>query len=74
MTFINFNKALMQLGMTRPQFAALTQLNPRTVRGYASGERPVPGPVEALLRTWCGIHKAGNWPDISETVFHGVTT
>ena len=56
-----FNHALETLGLSQSKFAALTSVNPRTVRSYASGDDPVPPKLQLLLDAWLLLNRRGWW-------------
>lgn len=46
-----FRRGRERLGVTQDRMAAILCLcSSRTIRGYESGERPIPGPTRILLR------------------------
>jgi DNA-binding transcriptional regulator YiaG len=49
MTPATFRAALAALGYTQAAFAAFARVDTRTVRKWAAGDRPIPGPVETLI-------------------------
>lgn len=54
-----FRAALAGLHMSQRAFARATNVNPRTVRRWASGESPVAPPAVALLHVLQKAHAAG---------------
>lgn len=52
MTKDEYRSALGRLGLTQEQVGALLDVGPRTARRWATGETPVPGPVEMHVRLW----------------------
>ena len=49
MTPVDFRAALADLGLTQVGFARVARVDPRTVRKWVAGDRPIPGPVVVLL-------------------------
>lgn len=49
MTPAEFNEGLAALGISQRGFARASSSGERTVRGWALGERAIPGPIEVLL-------------------------
>lgn len=45
-----FRKVIADLGMTQVEAAAALEVDARTVRRWALGERAIPGPVRVALR------------------------
>lgn len=45
----DFRRALVKLGYTQEQFAALMRKNPRTVRRWCTGETPIPHAIAELV-------------------------
>jgi len=52
MTPDEFRAALAGFGLSQTRCAALMRTDPRTVRRWAAGDVPVPGPVIVLLEAW----------------------
>ena len=52
MTQSEYKTALGQLALTQEEVAALLGTNKRTARRWASGESPVPRPIEMHIRLW----------------------
>ena len=52
MTTKQFRQALKQLGLSQMELARQIDVDPRTVRRWATGEHPVPKVVEELLKAW----------------------
>jgi DNA-binding transcriptional regulator YiaG len=52
MSAADFRAALARLGLSQSEAARRCGVNPRTVRRWIAGDRPIPGPVIALIRTW----------------------
>ncbi len=52
MTTKQFRSALTQLELSQAELARHIDVDPRTVRRWASGEQPVPKVVEELLKAW----------------------
>ncbi len=52
MTPDEFREALGRLGISQTRCGVLMMTDPRTVRRWAAGEVPVPGPVIRLLEAW----------------------
>jgi len=52
MTRDEYRAALAQLGLAQEEVGRLLHAAPRTARRWASGEVPVPGPVEMHVRLW----------------------
>jgi DNA-binding transcriptional regulator YiaG len=48
----DFRAALDRLGLSQSEAARRCGVNARTVRRWVAGDRPIPGPVIALIRTW----------------------
>lgn len=46
----DFRKAIADLGLTQVEAAEVLEVDTRTVRRWALGERAVPGPVRVALR------------------------
>ena len=47
-----YRSALATLGLGQEEVGHLLGASPRTARRWASGEVPVPGPVEMHIRLW----------------------
>jgi len=52
MTADEFREALRALGLSQTRCGILMMTDPRTVRRWAAGDVPVPGPVIVLLEAW----------------------
>ena len=52
MTRDQYREALAKLGLAQEEVGRLLDVGPRTARRWASGEVPVPGPVEMHVRLW----------------------
>jgi DNA-binding transcriptional regulator YiaG len=52
-----FRAAIAALGMSQRQAAAALEVDERTARRWALGERPIPGPARVALR--CMTHLRG---------------
>lgn len=52
MTKDEYREALATLGLAQEEVGKLLGVGPRTARRWASGEVPVPGPVEMHVRLW----------------------
>jgi DNA-binding transcriptional regulator YiaG len=47
-----YREALQTLGLTQVEVGRLMHVGARTARRWASGETPVPGPIEIHIRLW----------------------
>lgn len=52
MTRDEYRSAIGQLGLSQEEVGVLLDAGRRTARRWASGETPVPGPVEMHIRLW----------------------
>lgn len=52
MTTDEYRSALGRLGLKQEEVGALLDAGRRTARRWATGETPVPGPVEMHIRLW----------------------
>jgi transcriptional regulator with XRE-family HTH domain len=52
MTRDEYRDAIGQLGLTQEEVGEILGAGKRTARRWASGETPVPGPVEMHIRLW----------------------
>lgn len=52
MTVGQFRRALRRLGLSQVSLARQLEVDPRTVRRWALGEKPIPKAVEELLKAW----------------------
>jgi hypothetical protein len=50
--------AVQSFGLTNPEFARLAHVSPRAVQLWLSGQREIPGPVNALARLFAAIPDA----------------
>ncbi len=66
MTPAQFVAALKRLELSQEEAAKRLGVTPSAVYRWASGERPIPGPVVAAIRCWEG--KAGRENDGNKTV------
>ncbi len=51
MTFAEFKAIRQRAGLTQGQLAQHLRIDPRTVRKYETGDRPVSGPVSLLMES-----------------------
>jgi DNA-binding transcriptional regulator YiaG len=52
MSAADLRAALARLGLSQSEAARRFGVNARTVRRWIVGDRPIPGPVIELIRTW----------------------
>jgi DNA-binding transcriptional regulator YiaG len=56
----DFKAAIAALGMSQRAAATALEVDERTVRKWALGERAVPGPARVALRCMAALHQPGN--------------
>lgn len=70
-----FRKALKSLNLTQAACAEALDVQPRTVRRWASGERDIPGPVIAALTCWLeryAEHQEADLDDVRDRIRIGL--
>jgi DNA-binding transcriptional regulator YiaG len=55
-----FREAIAALGMSQRAAATALEVDERTVRKWALGERTIPGPARVALRCMAALHSPGN--------------
>ena len=55
-----FREAIAALGLSQRAAAKALEVDERTVRKWALGERAIPGPAKVALRCMAAIHSAGH--------------
>jgi DNA-binding transcriptional regulator YiaG len=55
-----FRDAIAALGLSQVEAATALEVDARTVRRWALGERAIPGPVRVALRCMAALRSRGN--------------